>query len=242
VLAGNVGALYIAPDQDGVRIAVAPRPWPSHRCSPVALWSQCSSFFWRMNPSAICVVSAACSRVTMSPICIGWRPTYGAEHDSENCTRCGEKRAANLSASTQTWRCCKRLGLNSAMQIGQRAGILGSPSLFRRPRPERLRRQNRSSGNIKAKPPTLPDLKDPHGRGGYQGGAGLAQVLAQSRTFYDSSGTVSGRSITNGSGWTTFYDASGRAGRSTTSGNQTTIYGSDGRRVGTVTTTKPQDR
>jgi hypothetical protein len=38
------------------------------------------------------------------------------------------------------------------------------------------------------------------------------------------------------------YDASGRAGRSTTSGNQTTIYGSDGRRVGTVTTTKPQDR
>jgi len=41
----------------------------------------------------------------------------------------------------------------------------------------------------------------------------------------------------------TFYDASGKVtGRSSTSGNQTTIYGSDGRRVGTVTTTKPQGR
>ena len=35
------------------------------------------------------------------------------------------------------------------------------------------------------------------------------------------------------------YDSTGKVtGRSSTSGDQTTIYGSDGRRVGTVTTTK----
>ena len=68
-------------------------------------------------------------------------------------------------------------------------------------------------------------------------------ALAQSRTFYDSSGRVSGRSITGSGGATTTYGADGRVtGRTSTSGNQTTIYGSDGRRVGTVTTTKPQGR
>ena len=56
------------------------------------------------------MVSPACSRVTMSPNSIGRRPTYGAQHDSENCTGRGEKRAANLSTSTQTWRCCNRPG------------------------------------------------------------------------------------------------------------------------------------
>jgi hypothetical protein len=35
------------------------------------------------------------------------------------------------------------------MQIGQWAGIPGSPSLSRRPHPERLRRQSRSSENIR---------------------------------------------------------------------------------------------
>jgi YD repeat-containing protein len=64
-------------------------------------------------------------------------------------------------------------------------------------------------------------------------------ALADSRTYYDSSGRLTGRSITSGNA-TTFFDASGRVtGRSTTSGNQTTIYGRDGRRVGT-TTTKPR--
>jgi YD repeat-containing protein len=62
-------------------------------------------------------------------------------------------------------------------------------------------------------------------------------ALAQSRTFYGMDGRVTGRLATDSGGSTTFYDASGRiAGRSSTSGNQTTIYGSDGRRVGTVTT------
>jgi YD repeat-containing protein len=81
--------------------------------------------------------------------------------------------------------------------------------------------------------------------------AGLAVVLilmpteamAQSRTFYDASGRVTGRSTTGSGGATTIYGADGRVtGRTSTSGNQTTIYGSDGRRVGTVTTTKPQGR
>ena len=46
----------------------------------------------------------------MSPNSIGRRHTYGAEYDSENCTGRGEKRAANFSTSTQTWRCCNRPG------------------------------------------------------------------------------------------------------------------------------------
>ena len=69
------------------------------------------------------------------------------------------------------------------------------------------------------------------------------EVQAQSRTFYGADGRVTGRSTTGSNGATTFYDASSKVtGRSSTSGNQTTIYGSDGRRVGTVTTTKPQGR
>jgi YD repeat-containing protein len=68
-------------------------------------------------------------------------------------------------------------------------------------------------------------------------------ALAQSRTFYGVDGKVTGRSATDSGGSTTFYDASGRiAGRSSTSGNQTTIYGSDGRRVGTVTTQQKREQ
>ena len=55
-------------------------------------------------------------------------------------------------------------------------------------------------------------------------------ALAQSRTFYDSSGRVSGRSTTGTNGATTFYGADGRVtGRTSTSSNTTTIYGADGR-------------
>ena len=42
-----------------------------------------------------------------------------------------------------------RLTESSTAEIGQRAGIPGSPSLSRRPRPERLRRQSRLSENIR---------------------------------------------------------------------------------------------
>ena len=47
------------------------------------------------------------------------------------------------------------------------------------------------------------------------------EALARPRTFYHASGRVTGRSITGSNG-------------------TTTIYASDGRRVGSVTTTKPQ--
>jgi hypothetical protein len=70
-------------------------------------------------------------------------------------------------------------------------------------------------------------------------------ALAQSRTFYDNSGRVSGRSITGSNGSTTLYDSSGKVtGRASTgTDGTTTIYGSDGRRIGTVTTTtKPQGK
>jgi len=98
----QVAASFLSPAQ--VLGAIAPF------CSGVALWSQCSSFFWRMNTGTINIVSPARSEVTMSPNYIGCRPTYGAQHDSENCTRCDEKRGANLSTSRPTWRCCNRPG------------------------------------------------------------------------------------------------------------------------------------
>ena len=69
-------------------------------------------------------------------------------------------------------------------------------------------------------------------------------ALAQSRTFYDSSGRVSGRSITDSSGSTTIYDASGRVtGRTSTSSNGTaTIYDASGRNVGSVTTQQKREQ
>ena len=70
-------------------------------------------------------------------------------------------------------------------------------------------------------------------------------ALAQSRTFYDASGRVTGRSITGSNDSTTIYDASGRVtGRTSTGSNgTTTIYGSDGRKADTITpTTKPVSR
>ena len=66
-------------------------------------------------------------------------------------------------------------------------------------------------------------------------------ALAQSRTFYDSSGRVSGRSTTDSDGSTTYYNASGRVtGRRSTGGDTMTIYGADGRVV--VTVTQPQGK
>ena len=61
----------------------------------------------------------------------------------------------------------------------------------------------------------------------------MSPALAQSRTFYDSSGRTAGRSTTDSAGSTTFYDPNGLvSGRSSTSGNQTTIYDSRGRSLG----------
>src|ERR1700751_3334358 len=72
------------------------------------------------------MVSPACCRVTMSPKCIRRRHTYGAQYDSENCTRRREKRAANLRSSTQTLPCSKPV-------------IVGDGSLF----PVRVGRRKR---------------------------------------------------------------------------------------------------
>ena len=94
----------------GRRSGTFPDPGHIPAAAPVALWSQYSSFFWKMNPGTIYMVSPARSKVTMSPNSIGRRHTYGAGYDSENCTGRGERRAADVSASTQTWRCRKRPG------------------------------------------------------------------------------------------------------------------------------------
>jgi YD repeat-containing protein len=71
-------------------------------------------------------------------------------------------------------------------------------------------------------------------------------VLAQSssRTFYDASGRVSGRSTTGSNGSTTIYDTSGRVtGRTSTSSNgTTTIYDASGRNVGSVTTQQKREQ
>jgi YD repeat-containing protein len=63
------------------------------------------------------------------------------------------------------------------------------------------------------------------------------EVLAQSRTFYDASGRVTGRSTTDSSGSTTIYDASGRVINRTSTDSQgtTTIYDAGGRNVGSAT-------
>lgn len=63
-----------------------------------------------------------------------------------------------------------------------------------------------------------------------------AQAQAQSRTFYDSSGKVVGRSSTDSQGSSTIYDSFGKVvGRESKSGNTTTIYDAGGRNVGRVT-------
>lgn len=62
-----------------------------------------------------------------------------------------------------------------------------------------------------------------------------ADALAQSSTFYDASGRVSGRSATDSGGATTFYDPSGRVTNRASIDSQgtTTIYDASGRKVGT---------
>ena len=62
---------------------------------------------------------------------------------------------------------------------------------------------------------------------------------AQSRTYYDKGGNVTGKSSTDSQGTTTFYDASGKVtGRTSSAGSgaTTTIYDASGRPVGRFTT------
>jgi hypothetical protein len=63
----------------------------------------------------------------------------------------------------------------------------------------------------------------------------LAMAQVQNRTYQDSMGRNTGRSVTDSRGNTTFYDAMGRnTGRSTTSGNTTIVYDRMGRQTGTI--------
>ena len=64
-------------------------------------------------------------------------------------------------------------------------------------------------------------------------GTTMAQV--QNRTYQDSMGRNTGRSVTDSRGNTTFYDSMGRnTGRSTANGNTTTAYDNFGRRTGSI--------
>jgi YD repeat-containing protein len=56
---------------------------------------------------------------------------------------------------------------------------------------------------------------------------------AQQRTFYESSGTVVGRSSTDSQGTVTSYDSRGKIiSRETTTGGTTTVYDASGRVLG----------
>ena len=65
--------------------------------------------------------------------------------------------------------------------------------------------------------------------------SGTAMAQVQNRTYQDSMGRNTGRSVTDSRGNTTFYDSMGRTtGRSTTNGNTTTVYDNFGRRTGSI--------
>ena len=65
--------------------------------------------------------------------------------------------------------------------------------------------------------------------------SGTAMAQVQNRTYQDSMGRNTGRSVTDSRGNTTFYDAMGRnTGWSVTNGNKTTIYDNIGRRTGSI--------
>jgi hypothetical protein len=60
--------------------------------------------------------------------------------------------------------------------------------------------------------------------------SGTAMAQVQNKTYQDSMGRNTGRSVTDSRGNTTFYDAMGRnTGRSVTNGNTTTVYDQMGR-------------
>jgi YD repeat-containing protein len=64
---------------------------------------------------------------------------------------------------------------------------------------------------------------------------GTAMAQVQNRTYQDSMGRNTGRSVTDTRGNITFYDAMGRnTGRATTNGNTTITYDNFGRRTGSI--------
>jgi len=69
--------------------------------------------------------------------------------------------------------------------------------------------------------------------------SGTAMAQVQNRTFQDSMGRNTGRSVTDSRGNVTYYDAMGRnTGRSVTNGNSTIVYDQMGRQTGTISGSK----
>jgi hypothetical protein len=65
--------------------------------------------------------------------------------------------------------------------------------------------------------------------------SGTAMAQVQNRTYQDSMGRNTGRSVTDSRGNITYYDSMGRnTGRSVTNGNTTTVYDQMGRQTGTI--------
>ena len=65
--------------------------------------------------------------------------------------------------------------------------------------------------------------------------SGTAMAQVQNRTYQDSLGRNTGRSVTDSRGNTTYYDSMGRnTGRSVTRGNTTTLDDSSGRQTGRI--------
>ena len=65
--------------------------------------------------------------------------------------------------------------------------------------------------------------------------SGTAMAQVQNRSYQDSMGRNTGRSVTDSRGNVTYYDAMGRTtGRSTTNGNTTTVYDQMGRQTGSI--------
>ena len=65
-----------------------------------------------------------------------------------------------------------------------------------------------------------------------------SEASAQSRTYYDKGGNVTGKSATDSQGTTTFYDSRGKVTGRTSgngSGDTITIYDASGRAVGRAT-------
>ena len=63
----------------------------------------------------------------------------------------------------------------------------------------------------------------------------VAMAQVRNRTYQDSMGRTTGRSVTDTRGNTTFYDPMDRqTGRSVTSGGTTTVYDPMGRQTGTI--------
>jgi hypothetical protein len=70
--------------------------------------------------------------------------------------------------------------------------------------------------------------------------AAVPYALAQTRSFYNSSGSFAGSSVTRGNA-SSFYDGQGRfSGSSIRHGNSTSFYDGRGRYTGSVINTSPR--